>query len=100
MKFLILAFALYAVCATSFFLSLQVASMDRNIDENQSVWFKLFGNFWKNENRKNQAINWKNRPIYHFSFKIWILNKKPVDKSEKPSNKSKKSLDFLFSPKF
>jgi hypothetical protein len=28
---------------------------------------------------ENQAINWKNQPVYHFSFKIWYLNKKSAE---------------------
>jgi hypothetical protein len=38
----------------------------------------FFWNFWKKENQKNQAINWENLLVYYFSFKIWILNKKPI----------------------
>jgi hypothetical protein len=40
--------------------------------------FRKLKKNWKNWaiNRKNQVINRNNRPLYHFLFKIWILNKK------------------------
>jgi hypothetical protein len=40
----------------------------------------------------NWAINRKNRWIYHFSFKFWILNKNRWKTDDKP----KKSLSFQF----
>jgi hypothetical protein len=41
--------------------------------------------------------------IYYYLFKIWILNKKPVENqliNKKLNDKSEKSFNFRFSPKF
>jgi hypothetical protein len=77
--------------------------------KNQSIQFEIFKNFKKKikkiKNRKNQAIsqkkwmiNQKIQSVYHFSFKIWILNRKPIDKPEKPNSFLKTPSDFQFFP--
>jgi hypothetical protein len=98
--------------------------MDYNIDKNRPVfvktnkiglllhrkpvlWFKISEKWnslkkWKTEKLSdklkkpnNKLENW---PVYCFPFKIWIINKKSVSKSENPSNKLEKSLDFQSPP--
>jgi hypothetical protein len=58
----------------------------------------------KTKNQENQMINWKNRLVYRFSFKFWILNKKltkirSINQKDRWINWKTRSV-FGFSPNF